>query len=169
MNVLSDIRAHVGIFRRKVALSRHIHSVRRWKVLRHLGWTYIDDCFIAPACTFIGTDIHIGNGAYLNFEVFIDALNAPVYIGRHVHLGQRVMLITTSHEIGLPARRAGKNRSEPVMIGEGAWVGAGVTVLPGVTIGEGAVVGAGALVVEDVPAHGVYGGVPARLLRALEG
>lgn len=44
-------------------------------------------------------------------------------------------------------------------------VGAHSVVLPGVTLGEGAVVGALSLVKQSLAPWGIYGGVPARLLR----
>ena len=51
----------------------------------------------------------------------------------------------------------------------GASIGSGAVVLCGVTIGENAVVGAGAVVTKDVNDNEVVAGVPARLLRKLEG
>lgn len=48
---------------------------------------------------------------------------------------------------------------------EGAFVGAGVVVLPGVTLGRFAVVGAGAVVTRDVPDGEIWVGNPARKLR----
>jgi acetyltransferase-like isoleucine patch superfamily enzyme len=42
-----------------------------------------------------------------------------------------------------------------VVLEDGAFLGAGATVLPGVTVGENAVVGAGVTVTEDVPSGDV--------------
>ncbi len=42
--------------------------------------------------------------------------------------------------------------AKPVVIEQGAFVGANVTLLPGVRIGAGAFVAAGAVVTDDVPA-----------------
>lgn len=54
-----------------------------------------------------------------------------------------------------------------VCIGKNVWIGARATVLDGVTIGDGAIVGAHSLVREDVPAHTIVAGVPARIIRKI--
>lgn len=51
------------------------------------------------------------------------------------------------------------------MIGNDVWIGADAKILGGVTIGDGAIVAAGAVVVRDVPAYAIVGGVPAKVLR----
>ena len=76
-------------------------------------------------------------------------------------------LLTVDHEIGGGDKRCGKHDCRPIVIGDGAWLGARVTVLPGVTVGAGSVVAAGAVVTRDVPAHTLVAGVPARIMRAL--
>ena len=50
-------------------------------------------------------------------------------------------------------------------IGNDVWVGSGVFVRRGITIGDGAVLGAGAVVIKDVPAYSIVGGVPAKVIR----
>jgi dTDP-4-amino-4,6-dideoxy-D-glucose acyltransferase len=55
-------------------------------------------------------------------------------------------------------------QAAPVVIERHALVGAGAVVLPGVRLGYGCAVGALSLVKEDVPAHAVVAGTPARLI-----
>lgn len=50
-------------------------------------------------------------------------------------------------------------------IGNDVWIGARSFIRDGVRIENGAIIGAGAVVVKDVPAYAIVGGVPARLIR----
>jgi acetyltransferase-like isoleucine patch superfamily enzyme len=52
-----------------------------------------------------------------------------------------------------------------VKIGNDVWIGIGATIMSGVSIGNGAVIAANSHVVSDVPAYGIYGGNPARLVK----
>nr|GFB87860.1 maltose O-acetyltransferase [Tanacetum cinerariifolium] len=60
----------------------------------------------------------------------------------NVLVGPKVNLITTNHPTDPAERRS--TISLPIVLKQGAWIGANVTVMPGVTIGENAIVGAGA-------------------------
>lgn len=53
-----------------------------------------------------------------------------------------------------------------VKLGHGVMVGAGAVVLPGLSVGDGAVIGAGAVVTRNVPAGGIWAGVPARQIKS---
>lgn len=58
---------------------------------------------------------------------------------------------------------------KPIVIKKGAWIGAGASILPGVTIGRYAIVGTSAVVTKDVPDYAVVAGVPAKVLKILDG
>lgn len=52
-----------------------------------------------------------------------------------------------------------------IRIKDDVWIGYGALILSGVTIGQGAVVSAGSVVTKDVPAYGIVGGNPARIIK----
>ena len=56
----------------------------------------------------------------------------------------------------------------PVVIEDGAWIGAGAILLPGAHVGRGSIVAAGAVVVDRLGPNGLYGGTPAKLIRELD-
>ena len=114
-----------------------------------------------------GSPLTIGLDCTLNAPLAIN-LDAPVTIGDRVHIGNDVLIVTVTHQIGPPSHRCGETITAPVTIGEGVWIAANATILPGVTIGDGAIVAAGAVVTRDVPPNVLVGGVPAKVLRELE-
>lgn len=108
--------------------------------------------------------IVIGAGTYINRFTMIDA-------SERVEIGNRCMIgpfcYITDHDHGTAAGVAVADQqlvSQPVSIGDDAWIGAGVRILKGVQIGAGAIVGAGAVVTRDVPPCGKAYGVPARVV-----
>lgn len=108
--------------------------------------------------------ITIGSRVFINRDGYI---RPKTTIGDNVAIGPFVRLITDTHEIGPSHKRAGKSRFDPIVVGDGSWIGAAVTVLAGVTIGKGCVVAAGAVVTRDVPDNTMVGGVPAQHIRDL--
>lgn len=110
--------------------------------------------------------LRIGQDCWINVGCRFD-LSDTLTIGDRVAMGHEVLIMTSSHEIGDADRRAGSLYTRPVVIGDGAWLGARCVILPGVTIGVGAVVASGALVHRDVPPNTLVGGVPARVLKTL--
>ncbi|MDQ3741357.1 MAG: sugar O-acetyltransferase [Actinomycetota bacterium] len=113
-----------------------------------------------------GTNVSIGARSFVNFNaVFLDP--APITIGDDVQIASNVQLITATHPLDPVDRASGWELAFPITIEDGAWLGAGVVVLPGRTVGREAVVGAGAVVTKDVPPRTVVAGNPARVIRRL--
>jgi maltose O-acetyltransferase len=100
----------------------------------------------------IGTDSGFNAGCVFDLE-------DTVTIGNRVAVGHRVMFLTRDYEPGTPAQRAGDVRRAPIVVEDGAWIGARAVVLPGVTIGAGSVIGAGVAVTQDVPPNTLLSGV----------
>ncbi|MDN5929636.1 MAG: sugar O-acetyltransferase [Pseudonocardia sp.] len=129
---------------------------------------------IGPAATVMprftcsyGDQISIGANALVNYDCLLMD-DAAIEIGDAVLIGPRSQLLTARHPVeDHDARRAGWERAEPITIGAGAWLAAGVLVGPGVTIGANAVVGLGSVVVKDVPSGVLAAGNPAEVIRTL--
>ncbi len=149
-----------------IARSTLVPSLARVVLYRLAGLDVALAASARPGIRIRGKRLRVEGGTTLNADCLIDA-RAPVTIGRDCGIAYGVRLITATHLADDPGRRAGDEHVEPITIGHGVWIGSGATVLPGVTIGDGAVVAAGAVVNQDCSPHSLYGGIPARQLRAL--
>ena len=110
-------------------------------------------------------DIELADGANIGF-------NCEVFSASRVTIGASVLMAAYSYIIGgdhdfsdptAPVLSQART-SAGVDVGAGAWLGAGAKILDGVRIGEHAIVGAAAVVRDNVPAHAVAAGVPARVI-----
>lgn len=110
--------------------------------------------------------LRIGAHTMVNVGCRFD-LSGPISIGEGASLGQDVLILTSTHEIGGPQHRAADLVVGAVTIGAGAWIGARAILAPGVTVGSGAIVAAGAVVLRDVEPDTMVAGVPAVLKRRL--
>ena len=90
-----------------------------------------------------------------------------VEIGNHVMIGGSVKIYDTDfHWIDYEKRIQTSGAAEkPVIIKEGAFIGAHSIILKGVTIGERAVIGAGSVVTKDVPDDEIWAGNPAGFIK----
>lgn len=113
--------------------------------------------------------ISIGESTWIGPRCsFYSDQSVTISIGKNCDIAPEVAFVVGSHEIGKGGRRAGRGYCQSIVVEDGCWIGARVTVLGGVTIGKGAVIGAGTLVTKDVPAHVLAVGVPARVVRVLD-
>jgi acetyltransferase-like isoleucine patch superfamily enzyme len=140
-------------------------KIRRGSNVRISGRVKIGDSVTLYRNTDIQGPVSIGNGTFLNRDCYVRPL---VTIGDRVNIGAFSRLVSDTHEPGDGRRRAAATRFDPIVIGSGVWIGIGVTVLGGVTVGDGAIIAAGSLVRADVPANTLVGGVPARVIKALD-
>jgi acetyltransferase-like isoleucine patch superfamily enzyme len=114
--------------------------------------------------------LEIGDRTLFGRDAYISCVG-NIRIGREVQAADRVFITDTYHDYADPDRSIifqPMADPEPVVIGDGAFLGIGACVMAGVTIGERAFVGAGSVVTRDVPPNGVVAGNPARLLRTYD-
>lgn len=94
-----------------------------------------------------------------------------VEIGDRVYTSPFTQIIAVNHVFGDPARPFVEQgiTAEGIIIEDDVWLGAGAIITDGVRVGRGAVVAAGAVVTKDVAPHTVVGGVPAKLIKSIDG
>jgi acetyltransferase-like isoleucine patch superfamily enzyme len=115
----------------------------------------------------LGRGLTVGSGAGLGSDNLYGCAGG-VRIGADTIVGEFVSFHSEDHVFASRARpiRDQGVTHRGIEVGAGCWIGSRVTVLDGASIGDGCVIAAGAVVVAgEYPAYGVYGGVPARLLR----
>lgn len=105
-----------------------------------------------------GSSISLGDDNYVGHRCHIHSID-PVSIGAGCVFADNVLVTTTDHE---RADRHQVRGTGPVVIGDRVFLGQNVVVLGGVRIGDGATVAAGAVVVSNVEAGAVVGGIPAK-------
>ena len=103
----------------------------------------------------------IGDHVWLGESCWIDNLDR-VEIGNNVCISQGAMLQTGSHDY---TKTDFRYRNSPVIIRDGAWIGARSVVCPGVTVEENAVLTAGSVATHDLAGDAIYQGNPAEKKR----
>lgn len=139
----------------RVARNRFWGDVIRETSIRHpfIHGFDLDRLLIHPTADVSDAMLNIGSGR--------------ITIGAHAFFGPGVSLLTGTHDIskrGLERQLAAPTGGRDITIGDGVWLGSGVIVVGPVSIGADAAVVAGSLVLHNVPAGAVVGGVPATLL-----
>jgi acetyltransferase-like isoleucine patch superfamily enzyme len=94
-----------------------------------------------------------------------------VTIGDRVYTSPFTQIIAVNHVFDDPNRPFIEQgiTAEGIVIEDDVWLGAGAIITDGVCVGKGAVVAAGSVVTKDVLPHTVVGGVPAKILKTIDG
>ena len=114
-----------------------------------------------------GGRVVIGDESYIHPRCIISAYKGSVLIGRGVGIAANCSFYPYNHGVapGIPMAAQPLTSSGDVIVGDGAWIGAGVIVLDGARIGKGAVIGAGSVVTRDIPDNAIACGVPAKVVK----
>ncbi|MBU6448397.1 MAG: acyltransferase [Rhodospirillales bacterium] len=141
----------------------------RMRIMRWIGYDIHPSACIWSGAILRSKKLHLGPHAFINIGFFFDG-HDHLEIAENVRIGQFVRVLTATHEIGPPDQRCLVGvRSGPVSISKGCWICSSVTILPNINVAEGCVIAAGAVVTRTTTPNGLYAGVPARLVRLLNG
>lgn len=121
---------------------------------------------IPPFTCDYGCNVKVGDNTVINHSgVFLDT--NEINIGKHALIGPKSGLYGAIHPFDVEARNEGIEKAKIINIGDGAWLGGKVTVVPGVSIGKHSVIGAGSVVTKDIPDDVVAVGNPCRVIRKI--
>lgn len=115
----------------------------------------------------IDDDVAIWSNTVIDYGVKIGRgvkIHTNCYIAQHTIIEEGAFLapgVSIANDLYPGSDRSAELMTGPV-IGAGAQVGVGVTILPYVKIGAGAMIGSGSVVTKDIPAGMVAVGNPAR-------
>lgn len=101
--------------------------------------------------------LQIGNHSWIGEQVWIDNLS-DVLIGESVTLSQAAMILTGSHD---HTKESFDFISLPVVLEDGAWIGAKAVVYGGVTCYSHSILGINAVAESNLQAYTIYKGNPA--------
>lgn len=107
--------------------------------------------------------VTIGKNVFVNSNALMMS-RGGITIEDDVMIAANVSLLTNNHDLYEREILLCK----PIVIKQGAWIGAGATILPGVTVGKYAVVGASSVVTHDVLDYAVVVGSPAKVIKTLD-
>ena len=115
-----------------------------------------------------GSKVEVLSGAVLKLGTGFTDIGGLIQCSKSIEIGEGCfiaagVIIRDSH--GHTIMREGFQKYEPIKIGNHVWIGTRAMILPGVTIGDNSVIAAGAVVVKDIPANCLAGGVPAQVIR----
>ena len=117
--------------------------------------------------------IHLGEECSTMNSIF-NVISGEIWIGNNTILGHNCMLLTGTHTF-INGKRASlmkdSNYEETpsygrdIIIGEGCFIGSGVTIIGPVSIGNDVIIGAGSVVIKSIPDSCFAAGVPAVVMK----
>ena len=115
---------------------------------------------------YVGSGRNIEIGSYCRINEFARLNN--VKIGNHVMIARETIILGMSHKhdcTDVPMERQGTEIKRQSIIEDDVWIGARVIIMPGVHIKKGCIIASNAVVTKNTEEFGVYGGVPAKLIK----
>ena len=148
---------------KKTSLTENYSNFRsKYAIDDSFRFNGIDILFYGNGEIFCGKNSYIGN--YSTIQAYD---GNKVVIGNNCSISHNVRIYTSSNITDqdmnnnlLKIKKVGD-----VIIGDGVWIGANVFIKENIEIKNNVIVGANSVVITDLEENGIYGGVPAKLIR----
>lgn len=158
----------IGLFGKFKTFIRNHRTLRQWIrrlkmvfVRRWYGLEHVHPTFYLGGRGDVARDFRAGPYSYAGRRF---GVCPRVSIGAYTVIAHEVSIQGGDHNYdqpGVPIYFSGRPEMPYTVIEEDVWIGHRAIIIAGVRIGRGAIIGAGAVVVKDVPAYAIMGGVPA--------
>jgi acetyltransferase-like isoleucine patch superfamily enzyme len=143
----------------------------RYVLLKNLAESCGDNVSVQPGVYLFSLNkMTIGNNVSIHPMCYLDAAGG-LNIGSDVSIAHASSIMTTNHaweDVSTPIKYNPEAFAK-VTVCDDVWIGSGVRILAGVTIASRGVIAAGAVVNKSTESHAVYGGVPAKLIKKING
>jgi acetyltransferase-like isoleucine patch superfamily enzyme len=162
------IKSFINLLKKKILYSLF---VKKWRSINPHNFTY-------PGNIFSIGNVIVGKASYgtLNILHWSNNINEKLIIGSYCSIASEVNFLlggehnfntisTFPFKVKLFGAETESISKGPIIIEDDVWIGHRSTILSGVKINRGAIVAAGSVVVKDVPAYSIVGGVPAKIIK----
>lgn len=117
--------------------------------------------FYNPSQIVFGNNVYVALGCWFSCSHGIE-------IGNNILFGPYVVIVTSNHSIKNGAYYWGNPvNCKKVIIKDGAWIAAHVTILPGAFVNKCVLVSANCVFSGESIPFGIYGGIPAKLIKTV--
>ncbi|MBK6846050.1 MAG: serine acetyltransferase [Proteobacteria bacterium] len=118
---------------------------------------------LTDALTFLLANSSVPHSAQIGPESKLAYFGIGVVVHRRAKIGRRVVIgqnVTIGRQL---------DPDTIPEIGDNVYISAGARILGAIKVGSNVIIGANAVVIHDVPDNSIVAGVPARVIRTVEG
>ncbi|WP_218955024.1 MULTISPECIES: acyltransferase [unclassified Acinetobacter] len=113
-------------------------------------------------------NLSLGNNVSIHHQSTL-ICSGGIEIGDAVAIAHNSSILSTNHtwnDVSLPIKYNPLDKKN-IIIEDDVWIGCGVRILAGSFIPKRTIIAAGAVLSKKLPSNGIYGGIPAKLIKRL--